>query len=98
MEERPLQTEPARVVARAAIGAVAKDRVPDRGQVHADLVGPAGLGNRLHERRPVEALKDLEPRLRSATPLGVHDDPRRLPAERRVHRERIVREPPTYER
>ena len=40
-----------------AVHAVADDRVPDRGEVHADLVRASGLRPRLHERYAVEAAR-----------------------------------------
>ena len=43
--------------ARAAVGRVARDRVADRGQVHADLVGAAGVDAHAQQRGAVEALR-----------------------------------------
>ena len=82
-----------RVVPAAPVRAVPEDRVADRAQVHADLVGPAGARRRLEQRRAGQPLADLEPRLgRPALAVG----PRRCarPGGRGARRRRTCRAPP----
>ena len=52
VQERPVQRKR---IADAAVRAVADERVADRREVHADLMGPAGLEPALDQRddRPV---------------------------------------------
>ena len=64
--------------------------MPDRAQVHPDLVRAARARRGLEQRAPVQALPDLEPGLRGAAGLLVHDDPRPPPVEGGVHGERLV--------
>src|SRR5215212_3875934 len=62
VQERAGEPERARLVPRAAVGAVPHDRVTRRLQVHADLVGPAGARHRLEQRGSFEPFANLEAR------------------------------------
>src|SRR5437762_14167889 len=90
VEERTRKAERLRRISAAAVLRVAEDRMPHRGEMHADLVGSAGTRRSGEERRAREALPDLEPGLRPASGRGPHADPRPRTAERRVHGEPVV--------
>src|SRR5512146_2654735 len=58
VQEEALQPVRPTTARPAAVDGVARDRVPDRGEVDADLVGPAGDEVQLEQRPAVEALPD----------------------------------------
>ena len=77
-------------LAPSAIRGVAEQRMPERGQVHADLVRAPGFEAALHERGGAEALEDVDVRARG---LAGRDDGhlgalRRVASDRRVDRRR----------
>ena len=57
------KTEARRIVPAAAVAFVPEDRMVDRAQVHADLMGSARAGHGLEEGGPLEPAADLERRL-----------------------------------
>ncbi len=77
-------------LAASAVRGVAEQRMPERGQVHADLVRAPGFEAALHERGGAEALDDVDVRARG---LAGRDDGhlgalRRMAPDRRVDRRR----------
>src|SRR5438477_3400496 len=91
VQEGPGEPHPQRLISPAPVGAVAQDRVSDRAQVHPDLVRPAGLRRRLHQRRARHPFAHLERRHRRTSVDPVDHDLRFPAAERSLHTEPVVR-------
>src|SRR6266566_365852 len=91
VQEGPGEPHPQRLISPAPVGAVAQDRVSDRAEVHPDLVRPAGLRHRLHERRSRHPFANLERRRCGTSIDPVDHDLRRPAAERSLHTEAVVR-------
>src|SRR5205814_8106336 len=85
VEERTGEPERLRRVSSTPVGGIAEDRVTDRGEVHAERVGPPRPRRGGEERSArAETLRDLEACLRLAAGPGSHADPRPGARERRV--------------
>src|SRR5262245_23829923 len=83
MEELTLEPQ----VAGNAVDGIAAHGKLDRGEMHPDLMRPAGLQAHLEQRALAEALARLEPRHRAAGALGVERDSRpvaAVAADRRI--------------
>ena len=64
MEEQPLEAIRAAPARPGAVDRIAGDRMPDRGEMDPDLVGPTGDEVELEERPAVEPLADAVARRR----------------------------------
>src|SRR5207245_5384839 len=66
---------PAATSGAGAVDAVADDRVAERGEVDAELMGPPGLRTQAQQRRPRQPLEDLELRDRGPWPPAAQAHP-----------------------
>ena len=61
VQERALEPQPAGVVPTSAVRAIPQDRMPDRRQVHPDLVRPSGSRDRLQSVAPSNRSRTSNP-------------------------------------